>query len=354
MNDVNPAPIEIGGARIGCGRPVYVIAEAGVNHNGDLATAMAMVDAAAAAGADAVKFQAFRAAALVSDGAACAAYQKERGQGESQREMLRRLELSRTAFAEIARYCRDAGIEFLATPFGAEDLQMLRELGIRAVKIASPDITNVPLLQVAARTRLPLIISTGAADEADIDAAVSLLDEEAARNQLILLHCVSCYPAEPANVNLRRMQMLATRYGRPAGFSDHTSAIQTGALAVAAGAVVLEKHFTLSRRQDGPDHVFSLEPDGLCRYVAAVRHAEVLMGVGGLAPADREREVRDLARTSVVASAFIAEGERVERTKLTVKRPGTGIPPRELPAVAGRIAARDIPADTLIQWEMLR
>jgi N,N'-diacetyllegionaminate synthase len=347
--------VRIGSAVIRAGgTPVYVIAEAGVNHNGDVRAAMAMVDAAVGAGAGAVKFQAFRASALVTAGAAAAQYQREQAKATTQIEMLRSLELPAGAFAAIARHCRNAGIEFLATPFGVDDLKMLVDLGARAIKIASPDITNVPLLVAAAETGLPLIVSTGAAQPVEIDRAVALLDRHGARGRLVLLHCVSSYPTREADANLRRVCTLAGRYGRPAGFSDHTASIGIGALATAAGAAVLEKHFTLDRTLPGPDQSFSLEPAQLAEYIAGVRRAEAALGCGNLGLLDTEWEVRRLSRCSVVAAGFIAKGQRIDPDTLTVKRPGTGIPPADLDRVAGRIADVDIPADTLIQWEMLR
>jgi len=347
--------VQIGEAYIGPeSGSVFVIAEAGVNHNGDPTTALKMVDAAARAGANAVKFQAFRASALVTAEAPTAAYQEQARSGVSQLDMLRRLELPREAFAEIARHCRRRGIEFLATPFGIDELHMLVDLGVRAIKIASPDLVNVPLLLAAADTNLPILASTGAADAAEIDAAVALLEERGARDRLVLLHCVSSYPTREKDVNLRRIRALAARYHRPVGFSDHTTSVQIGAVAVAGGAVVLEKHFTLDRRQTGPDHGFSLEPPDLARYIAAVRRAEVALGDPDLRVLDVEREVRRVARSSVVAAAPIACGERIAREHLTIKRPGTGIAPAALEAVVGRVAAVDIPADSVIQWEMLR
>ncbi len=315
---------------------------------------MALVESAVKAGADAVKFQAFRAADLVTAGAAAAAYQRERSASGTQFDLLRSLELPADAFDALASHCRSLGIEFLATPFGIDDLHMLTDLGMRAVKIASTDITNVPLLTAAAKTGLPLLLSTGAAEPAEIGAAVHLLAELDARQRLVLLHCVSSYPACEADANLRRIRTLARQYRRPVGFSDHTTSVEMGALAVAAGAVVIEKHMTLDRRLAGPDQAFSLEPPAMAAYVAGVRRAEAALGSDTLGVLDAEREVRSIARRSIVAGAFIARGERIDRALLAFKRPGTGIPPTEIDDVIGRVAACDIPADTLIRWEMLR
>lgn len=355
MSDADEAAVSIGDAVIRpAGGPAYVIAEAGVNHNGDLPSALRLVEAAARAGADAVKFQAFRAAALVTADASAAAYQRERSGPATQRELLRALELTAEAFASLQQRCREVGIEFLATPFGPDDLRMLVDLGVRAVKIASPDLANEPLLGAAAATGLPLLLSTGAAEPDEIGRAIDVLASRGARERLILLHCVSSYPTREADAHLRRIRTLAACFGRPTGFSDHTTSVEIGALAVAAGAAVLEKHLTLDRRLPGPDQAFSLEPASFAEYVAGVRRAETALGSGVLGVLDAEREVRRLSRRSVVAAVPIACGERIGAAQLAIKRPGTGIAPADLERVAGRVAAVDIPPDTLIQWEMLR
>jgi len=354
MNDVDPGTVRIGDAVIGAGRPVYVVAEAGVNHDGDVRRAIALIDAARNAGANAVKFQAFRAAALVTRDASATAYQQEQTQVRTQRDLLSRLELDPEAFAALARFCRDVGIEFLATPFGVDDLAMLTRLGVRAIKIASSDITNAPLLSAAEASGTALVVSTGAAEIEEVDAAVALLDKMGARDRLVLLHCVSSYPTRESDANLRRIRAMAARYRRPVGFSDHTTSIEIGGIAAAAGAVLLEKHITLDRRQAGPDHPFSLEPEQFAEYVAGVREAEAILGHGRFGCLDAEREVRRLARSSVVTSEPIAAGQRIRREMLTIKRPGTGIAPADLERVVNRVAVVDIAADTLLGWEMIR
>lgn len=248
------------------GRPdgVYIIAEAGVNHDGCLEKARALIDAARSAGADAVKFQAFSAARIAAADAPTCAYQATEA-GESQARMLARLELSPADFAVLKRYAEQRGIAFLCTPFSIPDLEMLVALGVSALKIASPDIVNVPLLRAAAATGLPLIASTGAATLDEIDAAVALLTVAGARDRLSLLHCVSAYPTRPAEARLGCIRTLADRFGCPVGFSDHTDDAAFAALAVAAGARILEKHLTLDRSANGPDHFFSLEPDAMAR-----------------------------------------------------------------------------------------
>ena len=231
---------------------------------------------------------------------------------------------------------------------------MLMRLGVRAIKIASSDITNVPLVSAAAAGGTPLLLSTGAAEIEEIDAAVELLEKAGARDRLVLLHCVSSYPTRESDANLRRIAAMAARYRRPVGFSDHTTSIEIGGIAAAAGAVLLEKHITLDRRQAGPDHSFSLEPEQFAEYVAGVRKVEAMLGHGRFGCLDVERDVRRLARPSVVAAEPIAAGQRIRRHVLAIKRPGTGIAPADLERVVDRIAAVDIAADTPIGWEMLR
>lgn len=344
--------IAIGPRSIGPGRPLYVIAEAGVNHNGCVETALRLVDAARAAGADAVKFQAFQANRLASRYAEQATYQKGSAAAASQVEMLSRLELQPAAFERIRRHCEDAGIEFLATPFGLEDLRVLLDLGVRAVKIASPDIINRPLLEAAAASRLPVLLSTGASERGEIDAAHDLLAGQGGV-PLALLHCVSAYPTKMEQANLRRITSLADRYQCPVGYSDHTPGVEAAGLAVAAGACILEKHFTLDRRQPGPDHAFSLEPADLAEYVRLARGVEPVLGSGCLDLAEQEREVRKVSRCSVTAARDIPAGTTITREMLVAKRPGTGISPWDMASVIGRVAVCDIPADTPIAREML-
>jgi N,N'-diacetyllegionaminate synthase len=344
--------VAIGPRPIGPGEPLYVIAEAGVNHNGSAEAALRLVDAARAAGADAVKFQAFKATRLASRHAEQARYQMGSVVAASQVEMLARLELAPADFALIKRHCDAAGIEFLATPFGLEDLRILLDLGVRAIKIASPDIINRPLLEAAAASHLPVLLSTGASQQAEIDAAHDLLARELAV-PLALLHCVSSYPTKLKQANLRRITTLLHRYRCPVGYSDHTQGVEAAPLAVAAGAHLLEKHFTLDQHQPGPDHAFSLSPGELADYVRLARSAEVALGNGSLDLADSEREVREVSRCSVIAAHDIPVGTTITRDMLVAKRPGTGISPWDIATVTGRSANRDIPADTPITSDML-
>jgi len=347
-------PVRLGGHAVGRGRRAVVIAEAGVNHNGDLDTALAMVASAAQAGADFVKFQAFRAGALVSRHAPPADYQKRATGAETQQCLLASLELDRNAFVALRRQCDAMGIGFLATPFSPDDLDMLVGLGVDAVKMASTDLDNWPLLDACAATRLPLILSTGAAMAEELDATVQRLGHVHHVAQLVLLHCVSAYPATRARMNLRRIATLADRYGALTGFSDHTTATDAGGLAVAAGACVLEKHFTLDRTRPGPDQAASLEPDELAAYIRGVRDVELCLGDGELSMQACETDVRRAARKSVVAGCDIQPGETIRADMLAIKRAGEGISPRHLGEIVGAVATRTIRADQPIECNMLR
>ncbi len=344
--------VQIGARRIGPGEPAYIIAEAGVNHNGSVDTALKMVDAARQAHADAVKFQVFGATRLASRFADLADYQKACSALPSQVEMLSRLELRREDFARIKQHCDEAGIEFLATPFGVEDLQLLLDLGVRAIKISSPDIINRPLLEGAGQSGLPVLLSTGASEQGEIDRACELLEKQYG-TALVLLHCVSNYPVKLEQANLRRIASLRGRYNCPVGFSDHTLERFTGQLAVAGGADLLEKHFTLDKSQTGPDHAFSQTPGHLADYVRHVRRGESALGSGTIDAGPAEQEIRQLSRCSVTAGRDISAGAVIGRDMLAVKRPGSGISPWEIESVVGRVAKSDIGADTPITWEML-
>ncbi len=337
---------------IGGSAPTFIVAEAGVNHDGDAGAARELIAAAAEAGADAVKFQVFSADRLVTRAAAAAAYQKQAVQAETQHQMLRKLELAHAVFAELRELCLDKGIEFLATPFSIPDLKFLVGIGARVLKLASPDIVNTPLLRVAAASELPVIASTGAADLEEVAEAVDLF-QGCGGGPLALLHCVSSYPTPKSEANLSAIGTLARAFGCVSGFSDHTESLTIGGLAVAAGARIIEKHLTLDRRRIGPDHSFSLEPAQFAEYIRHIRTAEVLMGNGVVAPSPIQREVRHLARSSVVAACDIPAGAILTREMLTCKRPGGGIAPAELEALIGRQVAQAIPADTLLAHEKL-
>jgi N-acetylneuraminate synthase/N,N'-diacetyllegionaminate synthase len=349
-----PMPVTIGSHRVGAGARVLLVAEAGVNHDGSVETALRMVDSAVDAGADAVKFQAFRAADLVARDAPMAAYQQRGCGASSQRTMLSRLELSTKAFARIKERCAQRGIMFLATPFGPSDVSRLVELEVPAIKIASTDLVNEPLVNAAADTGLPIILSTGASTEQEICASVERICRAGAGDRLVLLHCVSAYPTPLEAANLRAVASLERTCGVPCGLSDHTTSTQTGGWAVGAGARVLEKHFTLDRTRSGPDHAMSLTPAQLAEYVANVRAAEKAMGDGTVGMTPREVEVRAVAGRSVVAAVDIPAGTTLTGDMLTVKRPGTGIPASDLAAVPGHRASVDIQHDTVLSWDLLQ
>jgi len=345
-------PVKISNKVVGPQQPVFVIAEAGVNHNGDLKMARELIDVAVAAGADAVKFQTFHADRLVTADAPKAQYQVETtGAGESQLEMLRRLELAPEAHRELQSYCREREIVFLSTPFDEEAADFLDELGVPAFKISSGDLTNSPLLEHVAAKGKPVILSTGMSDLAELIEAVSVLNSAGCENP-VLLHCVSNYPANAAEVNLRAMQTIRAAFDVPVGFSDHTEGIDVALAAVALGACVIEKHFTLDRSLPGPDHLASLEPAALRQLVTSIRRIESALGDGKKTPSASEMETAKVARRSLVAAQEIAAGATLEREMVALRRPGTGLTPSELPALLGRRAARAIAPGTLLSLEM--
>ena len=349
-----PPEVTLGGHSVGPGRRTLVVAEAGVNHNGRLDTALSMVDAASEAGADAVKFQMFRAADLASSSAPMASYQRHGARSRSQQSMLAELELSSTDFRRIQQHCDVRGILFLATPFGLKEVAELQELNVPAVKIASTDLANGPLMKAVAETTLPLIVSTGASTLEEIHECVRQLRHRGAMERLILLHCVSCYPTAVESLNLGAIQTLHRTFQVPTGLSDHTTSTHAGGWAVAAGACVVEKHFTLDRSQAGPDHAMSLSPPELKDYITQIRAAGRAMGLGRLGMTELEEEVRVAAGRSVVAATDIPAGTRLTADLLTLKRPGTGISSAALSDLVGRKTRFDIAGDTVLTWEMIQ
>jgi len=332
---------------------VFVIAEAGVNHDGKLSRALELVDAARRAGAAAVKFQTFRADKLVTRDAPQAEYQARGERHRStQHEMLQRLELSDDDHQVLVRRCEELGVLFLSSPFDENSADLLEELGVPAFKIGSVELTNEPLLQHVARKGRPMLVSTGMADIEEVRAAVDAI-RAAGNSDLLLLHCVSLYPAPLEDVNLRAMQTLRDEFDVPVGYSDHTEGNEAAMAAVALGACVLERHFTLDRDLPGPDHRMSIEPDELTTLVRTIRNVEAALGTGRKVAVDGERAIADVARKSLVAAAFIAKGAVIADEMLKVVRPGTGIRPGRRAEVVGKRAARDIPADTPITEEML-
>lgn len=327
---------------------VLIIAEAGVNHNGDINIAKKLVDEAKRCGADIVKFQTFNPEKLASRHAVMAAYQKKNlGVEESQKEMLEKLTLRQEEYVALADYCREIGIEFLSTPFETESVRFLNDLQ-DIWKIPSGEITNYPYLVEIARTGKEVILSTGMSTLDEVDAALDVLKTNGS-DKITLLHCTTNYPTPMADVNLNAMLTLKEHCDCPVGYSDHTKGIEVPIAAVAMGAVVIEKHFTLDRNMEGPDHKASLEPDELEAMVKAIRNIELAMGDGVKAPSESEKANISVVRKSIIASKKIKAGEILTNENLTTKRPGTGINPMRWNEIIGKKAVRDFEEDELIE-----
>lgn len=328
-----------------------IIAEAGVNHNGDMAMACALIDAAADAGADLVKFQTFDADRLVTGSARKADYQtKTTAADESQRDMLKRLELSAAMHERLIAHSARRGIEFFSTAFDLDSLDYLMGLGMARIKVPSGEITNLPYLRKVGGYGKPVILSTGMANLGDIEAALAVLEAAGTpRDRITVLHCSTEYPAPMAEVNLLAMPALARAFGVRVGYSDHTEGVEVAIAAVALGACVIEKHFTLDRSLPGPDHRASIEPDELARMVSSIRNIELALGDGVKRPSASEEKNRLVARKSLVAARAIAKGELFSEENLVAKRPGTGISPMRLNEWLGRPAARDFAPDEQIE-----
>ena len=339
--------VTINGTGLGEGQPCFVIAEAGVNHNGDIELAHRLIDAAADAGADAVKFQAFHADRVAAEVAPAAAYQVRTAGAASQLELLRGLELDAEAFAALKLHAEERGLVFLATPFDDASVELLDGLGVAAYKVASPDVANPLLLREIGRRRRPVILSTGTADLDEVQAAVATL-RDAGANDVVVLHCVSAYPAPADEANLRAMATLRDALGVPVGFSDHTEGDEVALAAVALGACALEKHFTLDRSSLGPDHASSLEPAELAQLVARVRRVESALGDGVKAPSSAERENADAIRRSLAAADDLPEGTVLTEEMLIALRPGTGIPVARVADVLGRRLRRSVARHELL------
>jgi N,N'-diacetyllegionaminate synthase len=330
----------------------YIIAEAGVNHNGSLETAKLLIDVAADAGADAVKFQTFKAEQLVTSTAVKADYQKSSGEtGESQQTMLRKLELSDAAHLELIDHCRLRGIQFLSTAFDPDSAGFLASLSLPFAKIPSGEITNLPHLRQTARCGCPIILSTGMATLGEVEAALEVLVAEGiAREAITVLQCHTDYPTKFEDANLRAMQTMAAAFpGVRIGYSDHTLGIEAPIAAVAMGACLIEKHFTLDRTLPGPDHAASLEPAELKAMVCAIRNIELALGHGRKEPSASECKIKQVARKSIAASRTIACGEILSPDNLSAKRPGSGISPMRWDELIGKPAKRDYAADELIE-----
>ena len=330
---------------------VFIIAEAGVNHNGSIEQAKKLIDVASESGADAVKFQTFKADKLVSKNAKKADYQKKATDAdESQYEMLKKLELDRLSHRLLIDYCEEKKITFLSTPFDHESINMLNAFGMTIFKIPSGEITNLPYLRHIGSLGKKIILSTGMSDLADVGSALDVLFSSGAnKGDITVLHATTEYPCPVNEVNLRAINTLETKFGVKVGYSDHTQGIEVAIAAVARGACVIEKHFTLDRSMEGPDHKSSLEPNELKSMVLAIRHIEQALGDGIKRPTKSEMNNIVIVRKSIVASRDIKSGEIFSSESITVKRPGSGISPMKWDEVLGNVAKRDFLSDELIE-----
>jgi N,N'-diacetyllegionaminate synthase len=341
---------------------VFIIAEAGVNHNGSPELAYDLVRAAARAGADAVKFQTFNAERLVAPGTAKAAYQSENTGAGDQLTMLRSLQLSEDTHRRLCQLCAENCIEFMSTPFDYDSADFLVSLGMKRIKVPSGELTNHPFLAYLARKKLPVILSTGMADLNEIEDAANVLRREwtnsgenrSLKDLLTILHCTSDYPAKLQDVNLRAMHTIGERIEVPVGYSDHTQGILASIAAVSMGACVVEKHFTLDKTLPGPDHKASLSIGELEEMVASIRAVEIALGSSEKSATQAELPVRALVRRSVVAVSAIAKGDVLSQQNIALLRPGTGIPPSAFAEVMGRRVKNDVPAGQPLTWDDLQ
>lgn len=333
---------------------VFVIAEAGVNHNGDLDLALRLCDAARAAGADAVKFQTFRAQDLVVPGAPTAEYQQRQTGEQDQFAMLQRLELSPAQHQAIQTHCERIGIEFFSTPFSLEAVDFLVGLGVRRLKLSSGELTHRALVERAAAASLPLLMSTGMATLAEIREALQWVAGVRGHLQgVTVMHCTSAYPAADTALNLRAIVTMARDLGVPVGYSDHSEGIEASLAAAALGATVIEKHLTLDRGLPGPDHSASLEPNEFERMVQGIRRIAAMLGDGVKEPTPEEQDTARVARRSVVTAVDIPAGATISADMLMCRRPATGIAPRDMALLVGRVTKQAIAAGTLLGWDQL-
>ncbi len=340
---------------------VFIIAEAGVNHNGSPELAVRLADAALAAGADAVKFQTFRAEDVVTPDAQAAKYQQANTGATNQFDMIKQLELSDEGHRLVAAHCQRIGIEFFSTPFSPEAVDFLVTLGVRRIKLPSGEITNRPLLEKAADTRLPLLLSSGMATLEEVRRAVGWIEARWAQlgvqpnggPGLSLLHCTSAYPAPDEALNLNAVRTMAEAFRCPVGYSDHSRGKEAALAAVALGATVIEKHLTLDKSLPGPDHLASADPVEFADMVASIRKVEQMLGDGIKRPHAIEEDTRNVARRSLVAVRDLPSGHRLTAADLVGRRPGTGIEPFETDAVTGRVLKRAVRQNTPLQWEWL-
>ncbi len=335
---------------------VLIIAEAGVNHNGDINLAKELVNVAAEAGADYVKFQTFKAESLVSRNAQKAQYQIENGsdKDETQFEMLKKLELSSSMHSELMKHCAVKGIKFLSTPFDVASIDYLSALDLDLFKIPSGEITNLPYLRKIAQTKKPIIMSTGMCEMDEVKAAVAVLREHGVKNEdLMLLHCNTEYPTPMSDVNLAAMVTMANELDVRTGYSDHTTGIEIPIAAVAMGAVCIEKHFTLDKQMDGPDHKASLDPNELTEMIRSIRNIEKALGDGIKRPSNSELKNRAIARKSIFVKANTKQGHILTMDDLSIKRPGDGISPMEIDQVLGKRMKKNADQEMMLSWHDL-
>lgn len=345
--------IYIGEHAIGPGHPCFIIGEAGVNHNGDLDLAFRLIDVAVDAGVNAVKFQTFSTERVMTRSAPKAGYQLETtGDMENQFDMVKKLELSPEAFGKLSSYCIERNIQFLSSPFDELSADLLDELDVAAFKIPSGEITNLPFLSHIAAKLRPMIISTGMADIGEVATAVKTI-RNSGSPEFTLLQCTSNYPADHGDINLRAMLTMQAAFDVPVGYSDHTTGTQVPLAAIALGAQIIEKHFTLDRSLPGPDHRASLEPDELVGLVRDIRLVESSLGSGKKEPSKSEANTAMVARKSLIAARPIPAGSTLSADMVVIKRPGTGIQPSMLPEVMGRSVRVDIDEDAVITLDML-
>jgi N,N'-diacetyllegionaminate synthase len=345
--------ISIAGREVGRGRPCFIIAEVGVNHNGDYDTALKMVDVIAETSADCVKFQTFSADEFINDPNETYEYISQgKVVRESMLEMFRRLELKREAFAALFERARERGLIPLSTPTDRNAVDLLGELGAPAYKVGSDDLVYTQFLDYVARKGKPMIISSGMATATDVDRAVQTI-QQAGNDQIVILHCVSLYPTPENEVNLRKIKTLRDRYGDLVGFSDHSLGITAALGAVALGACIVEKHFTLDRNMQGPDHRFSADPAELKSLVSEVRRLEKNLGSGHFQLSEAETKMAALAHRSIVLDRDVATGEEITVEHLSYRRPGTGLMPYESARVIGRRARKALPAGTMLDLTMV-
>ena len=335
------------------GKKVFIIAEAGVNHNGDINLAYKLIDVAKEAGADAIKFQTFKTEKIISKYADMASYQKKNlSSNESQYEMVKKLELSYKEFKKLKDYCDEIEIMFLSTPDEEYSLDFLvDELDMPFIKIGSGEVTNLPYLRKIAAKRKPLILSTGMSNLREVEEAINTIKDVSPNAEISLLHCTTNYPTPFEEVNLKAMQTLAAAFKLPVGYSDHTLGIEIPIAAVAMGAKIIEKHFTLDKKLPGPDHKASLEPNELKEMVKAIRNIEMALGDGIKKPNKSEIQIMKVARRSLIATRDIRAGEIIKESDIAIKRPGKGIPPKFKEIVIGMKLINDIRQDEPFRWE---